>query len=240
MHRAAGQLPHEPGVDGAEGERARAGALRGARHVLEEPAELGAREVGIEDEAGLLPEDVLEAARAQLLAERRGAPVLPHDGAVHRPSALPVPEERRLALVRDAERRHVTRAHPRAPARQAEHAQRDPPDLLRIVLDPPRLRVVLRELRVGAPDDAPLAVEHEHGRARGPLIDRDDDGHQPRKSDRRRRRPSRTRAWSRSRTWSRSRATRAAPPRRAARRRGASTGWGAARAPRGRATGRWA
>ena len=58
-------------------------------------------------------------------------------------------------------------------------------------LDPTRSRVVLRELRVGTPDDAPLAVEHEHGRARGPLIDRDDDGHQPRKSDRRRRRPSR-------------------------------------------------
>src|SRR2546427_7961359 len=41
--------------------------------------------------------------------------------------------------------------------------------------------------------------------ARGPLIDRDDDGHQPQKSERRRRSPSRTSAWSRSRTWSRSR-----------------------------------
>src|SRR5439155_1612717 len=118
-----------------------------------------------------------EAARAQLLAERGGAPILPHDGAVHRPAAPPLPEDGGLALVRDAERRHVARAYPRAPARLAEHAQRDPPDLVYIVLDPPRLRVVLRELRVGAPDDAPLAVEHEHGRPRGPLIDRDDDGH---------------------------------------------------------------
>src|SRR5439155_603805 len=194
----------------AGGELARTGPLGGARHVFEEPAELGAREVRIEHEAGLLPEDVLEATRAQLLAERGGAPVLPHDGAVHRPSAPPLPEDGGLALVRDAERRHVARAHPRAPARLAEHAQRDPPDLLRIVLDPPRLRVVLRELRVGAPDDAPLAVDHEHGRTRGPLIDRDDDGHQPEKSERRRRSPSRTRAWSRSRTWSRRRATRVA------------------------------
>src|SRR5207247_870587 len=177
--RAAGQLPHEPGVEAAEGGRARAGTVRGARHVLEEPAELGAREIRIEHEAGLLPEDVLEAARTQLLAERRGAPVLPYDGTMHRPSAPPVPEERRLALVRDPERRHVARAHPRAPARQAEHAQRDPPDLLRIVLDPPRLRVVLRELRISAPDDAPLPVEDEDGRPRRPLIDRDDDGHQP-------------------------------------------------------------
>src|SRR5207244_12220674 len=70
------------------------------------------------------------------------------------------------------------RAHPRAPARLAEHTQRDAPDLLGIVLDPARLRVMLGELRVGAADDAPLPVEHEHGRARGPLIDRDDDGHQ--------------------------------------------------------------
>src|SRR5207249_8245777 len=178
MHRAAGQLPHEPGVDGAEGERARTGPFGGAWHMLQEPAELGAREVRIEHEAGLRPDAVREAARAQLLAERGGAPILPHDGAVHRPAAPPLPEDGGLALVRDAERRHVARAYPRAPARLAEHAQRDPPDLLYIVLDPPRLRVVLRELRVGTPDDAPLAVEHEHGRARGPLIDRDDDGHQ--------------------------------------------------------------
>ena len=49
--RAAGELPGEPGVDGAEGELAALGALARARHVVEQPGELGAREVGVEHEA---------------------------------------------------------------------------------------------------------------------------------------------------------------------------------------------
>src|SRR6185503_9053020 len=131
--------------------------------------------------------------------------------AVDGPARFPVPEDGRLALVRDAERGDVARADTRLPARLAQHAERDPPDLLRVVLDPARTGIVLRELRVGAADDAPLAVEDEDGRPRRPLVDRDDAGHQPRKkNERRRRSPSRMSAWRRSRTSVRRRATRAA------------------------------
>ena len=59
---------------------------RGARagDVVEQPGELGAREVGVEDEAGALAEERLEAALLQRLARRRGAPVLPDDGVADR------------------------------------------------------------------------------------------------------------------------------------------------------------
>ncbi len=67
-------------VDGAERELAarRGGARTG--HVVEQPGELGAGEVGVEDEPGALAEKRLEPPGAQRSAGRRGAPVLPDDG----------------------------------------------------------------------------------------------------------------------------------------------------------------
>src|SRR6185503_3053592 len=191
-------------------ELAAARALRRARHVLQEPAELRAGEVRVDDQARVLADRRLVAVRLQALALRRRPPVLPHDGAVDGAPGAAVPEHDRLALVGDAERDDVLRADARAPARLAQHAERDAPDLLRVVLDPAGLRVVLPELGVRAPDDAPRAVEDEDRRPRGPLIDGDDARHgvasYPRKMERRRRRPSRMSPWRRSRAWSASRA----------------------------------
>src|SRR6185503_2076313 len=118
----------------------------------------------------------LRAVRLQALALRRGAPVLPHDRAMDGASRAAIPEDDGLALVRDSERGDVARPDPRAPARLAEHSKRDAPDLLRVVLDPARLRIVLRELRVGTSDDASGAIEDQGRRPRGSLIDRDDAG----------------------------------------------------------------
>ena len=68
---AAGQHPHQPGVDGAEGELAAFGGSARAGHVVEDPLQLGAREVGVDDQAGLGAEGV-GAARARA-ARRRSA-----------------------------------------------------------------------------------------------------------------------------------------------------------------------
>ena len=50
---AAGQLPDQPGIDGAEGELAALGPVARAGHVVEHPGDLGAGEVGVDDQAGL-------------------------------------------------------------------------------------------------------------------------------------------------------------------------------------------
>src|SRR5215470_5060016 len=146
VNGAARELPDEPGIDGPERQLAAGGALGGARDVLEEPAELRAGEVRVEDESRLATDDVFHAARPELVAEGRRAPVLPHDRPVDRATGPPVPEDGRLALVRDAERGDVAPTDTRAPTRLTQHAERDPPDLLRVMLDPARPRVVLREL----------------------------------------------------------------------------------------------
>src|SRR5215831_8326730 len=112
----------------------------------QERAELRPREVGIEDEPGLLAHLGLRALRPERFAERRRPSILPYDGAMYRLAGGAVPQDRRLALVGDAERGDLARLHTRAPARLPQHAERDPPDLLRIVLDPSRPGIVLLEL----------------------------------------------------------------------------------------------
>ena len=60
---AAAQPPRHPAVDGAEGELASLGALAHAGHVVEQPVQLGAGEVGIEQQPGLAPDQRLGAGR---------------------------------------------------------------------------------------------------------------------------------------------------------------------------------
>ena len=84
----------------------------------------------------------------ELAAAFGGAPVLPDDRRRDGLAGRAVPEQRRLALVRD--RHHVGLA-PRPPRAAPGDAR---PDLLRVVLDPARLRKVLRQLAVAATRDA--------------------------------------------------------------------------------------
>ena len=51
MDAALGQVPEQPRIDGAEGEFAALGAIARAGDVVENPLELGAGEVGVEQEA---------------------------------------------------------------------------------------------------------------------------------------------------------------------------------------------
>ena len=80
--RPAGELPDEVAVDGAEEELAAGGAVAGAFGLVEDPFELGAGEVGVEDEAGAFGDHGLMAFGAERGADLGGAAVLPDDGVV--------------------------------------------------------------------------------------------------------------------------------------------------------------
>ncbi len=64
-----------------------------------------------------------------------------------------IPEQRRLALIRDADRGEVAGVQTLARERAADHVLRVAPDLERVVLDPAGLRVDLRVLLLRARDD---------------------------------------------------------------------------------------
>ena len=146
---AAGQVPGEPGVDGAEGELAAPGALARAGDRVEEPGELGSREVGVEHEPGPVPESGLVAGLPERVTSGRGSSVLPDDRVGHGAAGRPVPEHGRLALVGDADRGHVRGAEPRLGEGEGGHVALGGEDLLRVVLHPARLREELAEFLLG-------------------------------------------------------------------------------------------
>jgi hypothetical protein len=98
---SAGELVDHVGVDGSERKLAFLRALPRTANVIEEPRDLGAREIRVEHEAGLLLHELRFAFARELLTNVRRAPALPHDRAMDRGAGFSVPHDRRLALVRD-------------------------------------------------------------------------------------------------------------------------------------------
>src|SRR5690606_37319394 len=102
MHFAAGQVPQQPAVDGAEGKPALLGPRARALDRIEEPGELRGREVGIEEQAGALRDLLLEPIRPELSANVRGTPVLPDDGGTDVLICFAICQQRLLTLIGDA------------------------------------------------------------------------------------------------------------------------------------------
>jgi hypothetical protein len=66
MRRAAGQLPDQPAVDGAEGQPPLGRRLPGALGLVQTPFQLGAREIRIGQKAGAPGQLGLKPLGAQL------------------------------------------------------------------------------------------------------------------------------------------------------------------------------
>src|SRR5439155_6884640 len=175
MDGAAREPPQEPRVHRAEAKLAALRALPSLRHLVEQPADLGAGEVRVQHEAGLAPELGLVPVGLEALAEGRRAATLPDDGAVHGAARRALPQHRGLALVGDADGRDLGRRDSRGAQSLADRLRRRLPDLPGVVLDPARLRVVLRKLDVAASPHRALRIHHERAGARGALIQRQDE-----------------------------------------------------------------
>jgi hypothetical protein len=111
---------------------------------------------------------------AELVDQGVGAGVLPDDRVPDRRAGGPVPEQRGLPLVGDAERGDLVLSD----AGPAQCLGREPldvaPDLGGVVLDPARLREVLLVLLLGERDKLTVAVEDDAPGGCGALIDGDD------------------------------------------------------------------
>ena len=147
MDAALGQLVDEPAVNGTEAQLTffRAGAS--AFDVVKDPADLGAGEIGVEFQTGLFLEQIDDPGvfAFHFLREISGAAALPDDRVADGLAGLAVPDNDRLALVGDADRRDILgfgigKAH-----RLARNGKLRLPDLVRVMLDPAGLREILRE-----------------------------------------------------------------------------------------------
>ncbi|GIU88045.1 MAG: hypothetical protein KatS3mg009_2560 [Acidimicrobiia bacterium] len=152
-------------------------AVGGDAALAQQPRELRRGEVRVEHEAGAGPHQRLVAGGRERVAGLGGAAVLPHDRAVARAPGPPVPHDRRLALVRDADRRDRPAGVPAPPRHLVEGLERDPPDVLGVVLHPPGPGEVLGELAVGRRPRRAAGVDGDRPDAGRPRVDRDHTGH---------------------------------------------------------------
>src|SRR5437773_639409 len=165
---------NQPGVDRAKHHVAVLRTLAQSLHVLEQPLDLRCREVRIEHEAGARLHQRALLLLLELRTTRRGAAILPHDGAMDRPAGGALPRANRLALIRDADSRG---RHLGLGDRLARGVDGDAQDLLGVVLDFPRRWKVLGELPITAAEHAAVGAEDERSRAGGALIECEDSGH---------------------------------------------------------------
>ena len=71
MHEPAREAPHEERVDRAEGELPLLGARARTLHVIEDPRDLGRREIRVEQQASALAHQRAVPRRLELGADRR-------------------------------------------------------------------------------------------------------------------------------------------------------------------------
>src|SRR5207253_9690346 len=130
---AACEPEYQPRIDRAEAELAAVGAPAQGAVAIEQPLELGAGEVGI-DQQPRAPAN-LGLALGERGANRGAASALPYDRAMHRTGAVPFPHHERLALIGDSDRSDAGGPDARGRDRLAAQAHHRAVELFRVVLD---------------------------------------------------------------------------------------------------------
>jgi hypothetical protein len=171
VHLAAGQTPQQERIDGAEGQMAGGGERASAFDVVEQPGDLGGREIRIEQQAGLGRDGGLVARFLQPAAQVRRAAILPDYGAVNGLGGAPVPEQAGFALVGDADSGDIGCGQPSACEGLACRFHGRAPDVLRVVLDPAGGGVMLGELALRQAQDGEVGAEHDGAAGGGSLVE---------------------------------------------------------------------
>jgi hypothetical protein len=173
VHLPARETPDEEAVDCSRGKLATFGAVAGAWYGVENPGDLGGREIRVEDEAGALGHHRLVALRGKFLRAGSGAAVLPDNGVVDRLARFAIPYHHCLALVSDADGGGLAAAE--TFERLLGRATLRAPDGLGIVLDPAGLRKYLRKLFLRRRDHLPVEADGHGAAGGGALVEREND-----------------------------------------------------------------
>jgi hypothetical protein len=173
----AGKLPDEPRIDGAEREFTALGPFAGAVDVIEQPADLGAGKISVDDEARLLREEWRVAGRSQFVAHGRRPPILPDDGVGDWSAGRTFPDDRGLALVRDTDCGDAVGADVRLGEGLVKNTRLRRPDFGGVMLDPTGVRKDLLKLSLRGGLHVAAAIEQDRPRTGRALVERQDERH---------------------------------------------------------------
>ena len=172
MDAALCQLVNEPAVNGSESQLTSSRELPRTLDVIEHPSDLRPGKIRIQHKPCLLPEsiDCVRHIHLQVLREISRPAALPHDGVTDRLPGLPVPENRRLALIGDTDRRNVLILCLNIRHRLPSDIQLCLPDFICVVLNPARVRKILCKFLLRHTADMSLLVKQNTSAAGCPGI----------------------------------------------------------------------
>ena len=108
MDLAAGQFPHQPGIDGAEKQISCFRFLLCPFHMIQDPFDLGRAEICIRDQTRALTDLFLHVGRNGVNDRCRSA-ALPNNGIIDRFACIFIPDDRCFSLIGDADAGQVFR-----------------------------------------------------------------------------------------------------------------------------------
>ena len=168
---ATGQVPDDPGIDVAEERIATFGGFADAFHIVQNPLDFGAGEVGGNRQARFATEEVAQSIAFQLGADAVGACVLPDDGVVVGLAGRLVPHDGCFALVGDANGRKLRGVESRFLHGAFDDVLRACPNFQWVMFDPTGLGVDLLVFELVFRHFTATVVEHHEAGAGGSLVD---------------------------------------------------------------------
>ena len=174
VDRAAGQLPQQPGVHRSEEDLAPAGPLPGTIHMIQDPFDLGAGEIGVGNQAGGFADMIPQPLLQQSVYDAGSTTALPHNGVADGAAGLAVPEDGGFTLIGDANGGNVGGIY----AGLGDHLHHDRvlggPDFHGVVFYPPFLGVDLGEFLLTDADDVLFPIKEDGAGTGGTLIQGED------------------------------------------------------------------
>jgi hypothetical protein len=161
MGSTTGQLPDQKAIHRAKQQFPPPRFVARALDMVQNPFQLGAREIGIGQQAGPFDDNLIIARFAQAAAKIGGATVLPDNRIVDRLPGRSVPNQCGFALIGDADCDDVIWPKARLFNRCTACARGGRPQIGRVMLDPAGIGEMLRELFLRCGDDPHRTVKND-------------------------------------------------------------------------------
>ena len=171
---AAGEVPQQPAIDGAEEQVACLSTLAGTFDVIEDPLHLRSRRVGVDEKSGAAAPLFWSFLTREFLTDSGGTGVLPDNGVVDRLTGVLIPHHGGLTLVGDTYRVNVFHGDVAIGKSLTDGATGIAPDFFRIVFYPAFFREDLLVLELANGSLLAVVVKDDAARRRGSLVDSGD------------------------------------------------------------------
>ena len=140
MSRAVSQFPNQPGINSTKEQFALFSSFLRTFYMVQNPANLGSREVSVNNQTSLFVEFFYVALAFQLFSQRSSLARLPNDSIIDRKSRILIPDDSCFTLVGDPDGFYLVRFYSTFDEGTGDNGLHRVPNFIGIVLNPSSLR----------------------------------------------------------------------------------------------------